>query len=68
MPPRTKLLRHTAPGTDVAMENAEISGWERSKISNQHQKTLKRLGLTKKEGSLIFPAMKASRVLRLDTG
>ncbi|KAK1625855.1 hypothetical protein QYE76_000170 [Lolium multiflorum] len=37
------------------MENTEISGWERSKISNQDQKTLKRLGLVKKEGSLIFP-------------
>ncbi|KAK1682461.1 hypothetical protein QYE76_043309 [Lolium multiflorum] len=37
------------------MENVEISGWERSKISNQDQKTLKKLGLVKKEGSLIFP-------------
>ena len=54
MPPRTKLLRHTAPSTNAAMENTEISGWERSKISNQDQKTLKKLGLDK-EGSLIFP-------------
>ena len=33
----------------------EISGWERSKISNQDQRILKKLGLMKKENSLIFP-------------
>ncbi|KAK1613590.1 hypothetical protein QYE76_019107 [Lolium multiflorum] len=32
----------------------EISGWERSKISNQDQGILKKLGLMK-EGSMIFP-------------
>ncbi|KAK1608480.1 hypothetical protein QYE76_032153 [Lolium multiflorum] len=37
------------------MEPTEISGWERSKISNQDLKTLKTLGLLKKEESLIFP-------------
>ncbi|KAK1670872.1 hypothetical protein QYE76_059031 [Lolium multiflorum] len=55
MLPRTKLVRHTAPGTNASMEKAEIPGWERSKISNQDQRTLKKLGLVKKEGSLIFP-------------
>ncbi|KAK1625824.1 hypothetical protein QYE76_000139 [Lolium multiflorum] len=37
------------------MEPAEISGWERSKISNQDLKTLKTLGLLKKEEALLFP-------------
>ncbi|KAK1681339.1 hypothetical protein QYE76_042187 [Lolium multiflorum] len=55
MPPRTKLLRHTAPGTTMSTEEAEISGWERSKITNQDMSTLKKLGLMKKEGALIFP-------------
>ncbi|KAK1685580.1 hypothetical protein QYE76_046428 [Lolium multiflorum] len=55
MPPRTKLTKHIAPGTNAPMDKAEISGWERSKISNQDQKTLKRLGLLKKQDSLIFP-------------
>ncbi|KAK1608043.1 hypothetical protein QYE76_031716 [Lolium multiflorum] len=47
MPSRTKL-------TNAAAAKMEISGWERSKITNQDQKSLKRLGLMKKE-SLIFP-------------
>ncbi|KAK1687145.1 hypothetical protein QYE76_047993 [Lolium multiflorum] len=55
MPPRTKLLRHTAPGTNMATEEFEISGWERSKISNQDMNMLKKLGLTKKEEGLLFP-------------
>ncbi|KAK1632021.1 hypothetical protein QYE76_006336 [Lolium multiflorum] len=37
------------------MDKVEISGWERSKISNQDQKSLKKLGLMKKKDSLIFP-------------
>ncbi|KAK1694808.1 hypothetical protein QYE76_011505 [Lolium multiflorum] len=37
------------------MEKVEISRWERSKISNQDQKSLKKLGLMKKKDSLIFP-------------
>ncbi|KAK1693004.1 hypothetical protein QYE76_009701 [Lolium multiflorum] len=37
------------------MDKVEISGWERSKISNQDQKTLKKLGLLKKQDSLILP-------------
>ncbi|KAK1694706.1 hypothetical protein QYE76_011403 [Lolium multiflorum] len=56
MPPRTKLMKHTTPGTNATMDKAEISGWERSKISNQDQKTLKKLGLLKKQDSLIFPS------------
>ncbi|KAK1607542.1 hypothetical protein QYE76_031215 [Lolium multiflorum] len=55
MPPHTKLTRHTAPGTNALMDKAEICGWERSKISNQDQKTLKKLGMLKKQDSLIFP-------------
>ncbi|KAK1649499.1 hypothetical protein QYE76_067304 [Lolium multiflorum] len=55
MPPRTKLLRHTAPGTNAPADKVEISGWERSKIPNRDQKTLKKLGLLKKQDSLIFP-------------
>ncbi|KAK1601402.1 hypothetical protein QYE76_016677 [Lolium multiflorum] len=37
------------------MDKAKISGWERSKISNQDQRMLKKLGLLKKQDSLIFP-------------
>jgi hypothetical protein len=37
------------------MEDVEISGWERSKLSNQDKRGLKKLGLSKKEDSLIFP-------------
>ncbi|KAK1680682.1 hypothetical protein QYE76_041530 [Lolium multiflorum] len=55
MPPRAKLTKHTAPNTDAAMEDVEISGWERSKLSNQDKKSLKKLGLMKKKDSLIFP-------------
>ncbi|KAK1691969.1 hypothetical protein QYE76_008666 [Lolium multiflorum] len=55
MPPRTKLTKHIAPGTKTSMEEMEISGWERSKISNQDQSTLNRLGLLKKKDALIFP-------------
>ena len=55
MAPRTKLLKHKAPGTDAPAEKAQISGWERSKISAQDQKMLKKLGLLKKQESLKFP-------------
>jgi hypothetical protein len=55
MPPRTKLTKHTAPGTNPSMETTVISGWERSKISNQDLNTLKMLGLMKKDNALIFP-------------
>ncbi|KAK1681067.1 hypothetical protein QYE76_041915 [Lolium multiflorum] len=37
------------------MEKAEVSRWERSKISNQDQKMLKKHGLLKKQDSLKFP-------------
>ncbi|KAK1627152.1 hypothetical protein QYE76_001467 [Lolium multiflorum] len=55
MPPRTKLLKHTSLGTNMSTEEIEISGWERSKISNQDVSTLKKLGLLKKKEVLIFP-------------
>ncbi|KAK1616934.1 hypothetical protein QYE76_022451 [Lolium multiflorum] len=53
MPPHTKLLKHKAPGTDTPMEKAQVSGWERSKISAQDQKMLKKA--CKKQDSLKFP-------------
>ncbi|KAK1642389.1 hypothetical protein QYE76_060194 [Lolium multiflorum] len=56
MPPRTKLTRHIAPGTNAPMDKAEISRWERSKISNQDKRMLKKLGLLNKQDSLIFPS------------
>ncbi|KAK1608991.1 hypothetical protein QYE76_032664 [Lolium multiflorum] len=37
------------------MEDVEISRWERSKLSNQDKRGLKKLGLMQKEDSLIFP-------------
>ncbi|KAK1682061.1 hypothetical protein QYE76_042909 [Lolium multiflorum] len=49
MAPRTKQCKNKAPGTDEPAEKVRISGWERSKISAQYQKTLKKLGLLKKE-------------------
>ncbi|KAK1682559.1 hypothetical protein QYE76_043407 [Lolium multiflorum] len=55
MPPRTKLTKHTALGTNAPMDKAEVSGWERSKISNQDQKMVKKPSLLKKQDSLIFP-------------
>ncbi|KAK1679754.1 hypothetical protein QYE76_040602 [Lolium multiflorum] len=51
----TKFLKNKAPGTDAPVEKARVSGWERSKISAQDQKTLKKLGLLKKLESLKFP-------------
>ncbi|KAK1616814.1 hypothetical protein QYE76_022331 [Lolium multiflorum] len=50
-----KLTKHIAPGTNTSMDKVEISGWERFKISNQDQRSLKKLGLMKKKDSLIFP-------------
>ena len=55
MAPRTKQCKNKAPGTDEPAEKAQISGWERSKISAQDQKMLKKLGLLKKQESLKFP-------------
>ncbi|KAK1614356.1 hypothetical protein QYE76_019873 [Lolium multiflorum] len=55
MPPRTRLAKHSTPKTTAAMEDVEISGWERSKLSNQDKRGLKKLGVSKKEDSLIFP-------------
>ncbi|KAK1646943.1 hypothetical protein QYE76_064748 [Lolium multiflorum] len=39
----------------MAAEDLEFSKWERSKISNQDMNLLKKLGLTKKEETLILP-------------
>ncbi|KAM0839158.1 hypothetical protein ACQ4PT_060502 [Festuca glaucescens] len=55
MAPRTKQCKNKAPGSDEPTEKARISGWERSKISAQDQKMLKKLGLLKKQESLKFP-------------
>ncbi|KAK1646611.1 hypothetical protein QYE76_064416 [Lolium multiflorum] len=54
MPSRAKITKHTSPKTNSSMQPQEISGWERSKISNQDLKTLKTLGLMK-EDNLILP-------------
>ncbi|KAK1668088.1 hypothetical protein QYE76_056247 [Lolium multiflorum] len=54
MPPRARLSKHTTAGADAAMEGAEIHGWERSNLTNQDKKSLKKLGLVQKD-SLIFP-------------
>ncbi|KAK1618173.1 hypothetical protein QYE76_023690 [Lolium multiflorum] len=54
MPPRARLTKHTAAGTDAAIEGAKIHGWERSKLTNQDKKSLKKLGLVQRD-SLIFP-------------
>ncbi|KAK1682889.1 hypothetical protein QYE76_043737 [Lolium multiflorum] len=39
----------------MATEELKFSEWERSKISNQDANLLKKLGLTKKDKTLIFP-------------
>ncbi|KAK1661755.1 hypothetical protein QYE76_049914 [Lolium multiflorum] len=53
MPPRARLSRNTSP---MAAEDLEFSEWERSKISNQDVNLLKKLGLAKKDKTLIFPS------------
>ncbi|KAK1681316.1 hypothetical protein QYE76_042164 [Lolium multiflorum] len=61
MPLRTRLTKHSAAaGADAAMEDVEICGWERSKLTNQDKKSLKKLGLLKKKDSLIFPGDKSA--------
>jgi hypothetical protein len=49
MPPRTKLTKHIAPGTGERVGKERTSGWERSKISAQDKRLLKKLGLFNKE-------------------
>ncbi|KAK1613212.1 hypothetical protein QYE76_036885 [Lolium multiflorum] len=49
MAPRSKQCTKRAPGTEESAEKAKISGWERSKLSAQDQKLLKKMGLLKKE-------------------
>ncbi|KAK1604414.1 hypothetical protein QYE76_028087 [Lolium multiflorum] len=43
------LCKNRAPGTDKHVEKPKISGWERSKLSAQDHKILKRMGLFDKE-------------------
>ncbi|KAK1629569.1 hypothetical protein QYE76_003884 [Lolium multiflorum] len=49
MAPRTKQCKNRAPGTDEPVKKVKVSSWERSKISAQDQKLLKKMGLVKKE-------------------
>ncbi|KAK1610810.1 hypothetical protein QYE76_034483 [Lolium multiflorum] len=59
MPPRARLTKHTAAGIDADMDVSEIYGWERSKLTNQDKKSLKKLGLVQKD-PLIFPGDKSA--------
>ncbi|KAK1670873.1 hypothetical protein QYE76_059032 [Lolium multiflorum] len=49
MPPRTKRAKNIAAGTSARAEKEKISGWERSKISSQDHRMLKKMGLLKDE-------------------
>ncbi|KAM0861641.1 hypothetical protein ACQ4PT_045759 [Festuca glaucescens] len=49
MAPRTKLCKNRAPGTEERLEKSKISGWERSKISAQDNRLLKKMGLFNKK-------------------
>ncbi|KAK1670535.1 hypothetical protein QYE76_058694 [Lolium multiflorum] len=49
MAPRTKLCKNRAPGTEDRAEKNKISGWERSKISAQDNRLLKKMGLFNKK-------------------
>jgi hypothetical protein len=62
------VLKNKARGTGAPMEKAQVSGWERSKISAQDKKMLKKLGLLKKQESLKFPGYKSFPHPLLDSG
>ncbi|KAM0921153.1 hypothetical protein ACQ4PT_007047 [Festuca glaucescens] len=49
MAPRTKLCKNRAPSTEECVEKSKISGWERSKISAQDNRLLKKMGLFNKK-------------------
>ncbi|KAM0887183.1 hypothetical protein ACQ4PT_029227 [Festuca glaucescens] len=49
MPPRTKRCKNIAAGTGEHMEREKISGWERSKISSQDRRMLRKMVLLKNE-------------------
>ncbi|KAK1648892.1 hypothetical protein QYE76_066697 [Lolium multiflorum] len=49
MAPRTKHTKNIAARTADHMEKEKISGWERSKISSQDYRMLKKMGLLKEE-------------------
>ncbi|KAK1649077.1 hypothetical protein QYE76_066882 [Lolium multiflorum] len=59
MPLRAKLSKHTSTSATTKMEDAQIHGWERLKLTNQDKKVLKKLGLVQK-ASLIFPGDESS--------
>jgi hypothetical protein len=56
---RSKQCKNHAPNTEERMEKAQISGWERSKISAQDRKMLKKMGLLKKD-DVQFPGDESS--------
>jgi hypothetical protein len=43
------LCKYHAPGTEERVEKNKISVWERKKLSAQHKRILKRMGLLNKE-------------------
>ncbi|KAK1631596.1 hypothetical protein QYE76_005911 [Lolium multiflorum] len=49
MAPGSKQCKNGTPGTEERVEKAKISGWERSKLSAQDKKLLKKLGLLSNE-------------------
>ncbi|KAM0873159.1 hypothetical protein ACQ4PT_038206 [Festuca glaucescens] len=49
MAPRSKQSTKRSPGMEEFAGKAKISGWERSKLSAQDQKLLKKMGLLNKE-------------------
>ncbi|KAK1670787.1 hypothetical protein QYE76_058946 [Lolium multiflorum] len=46
---RSKQCKNRAPNTEEHVEKAQVSGWERSKLSAQDKKMLKKMGLLKKD-------------------
>ncbi|KAK1697107.1 hypothetical protein QYE76_013804 [Lolium multiflorum] len=56
MAPRTKRTKNIAAGTADRVEKEKISGWERSKISSQDHRMLKKMGLLKEQAK-VFPIL-----------
>jgi hypothetical protein len=46
---RTKRIKPAATGTSTRAEKERVSGWERSKISSQDERMLKKMGLLNNE-------------------
>ncbi|KAK1632773.1 hypothetical protein QYE76_007088 [Lolium multiflorum] len=59
MAPRSKQCTKRAPSTEELAEKAKISGWERSKLSTQDNKMLKKMGLLNK-GVMKMPGDESS--------